>query len=144
MPARQPSQNPIADVRQVFTRAAVSYAHDHANRPYADAWKPEPALWSRFVRFVVDWEEALEEFFASELRDYPNGAVLGPVIGIAMCGVISRPDRALQLDRPTEGTRRQLRLAGAGPGDPHGRTLTRSGRDHPTNQRDRPADAAPR
>jgi AcrR family transcriptional regulator len=86
--ARQPSQNPIADVREVLTRAAVSYAHDHANRPYTDAWKQEPALWSRFVRFVVDWEEELEDFFASELRDHPNGAVLGPVVAIAMCGVI--------------------------------------------------------
>jgi AcrR family transcriptional regulator len=86
--ARQPSRDPLADVRAVLTQAAVSYAHDHANRPYTDAWKREPALWSRFVRFVVDWEEALEEFFASELRDHPDGAVLGPVVAIAMCGVI--------------------------------------------------------
>jgi AcrR family transcriptional regulator len=86
--ALQPSDDPVRDVRQVLTRAANSFLREHAQRANSDAWKREPALWNRYVRMVVEWEEALEEFFAAELADHPNGAVLAPVLAIAMCGVI--------------------------------------------------------
>jgi AcrR family transcriptional regulator len=86
--ARRPSKDPVGDVREVLTEAARSFVQEHAHRSYSDAWRQEPALWNRYIRLVVEWEEGLEEFFEEELRDHPNGAVLAPVLAISMCGVI--------------------------------------------------------